>query len=271
MSKNLEQLENGTPTDKIISLRSIFKTKSTVQPALDPATNWYAGVERMSADDKKGKHYFVEPETTKLVLEDGITFNLDNIVDKLNWDWVKLLPQVESSFEAAQQNPSAAFYVYIEGKEALKRNTFKDSQFKAEKYVRDDSPVNYEDRCLLLGYDMANEHPESLRDFLTDMARRSPIKVIQLYESKSISIKLLFLKARKKGIIISDKNVLQYGNIALGINENSALAFLMDKDNKEILELLNKDIYPELYAKNFKTSKVEAAQAEMAAEPAAED
>jgi hypothetical protein len=264
MEKTLSQLENGTPTDQVITLRSITKTKSTVQPAYDPAINWYAGVERLAPDDKRDKKYYVEPEVTKLTLEDGISFDMNNLVDKLNWEWVKHLPQVAHSFEEAQTSPTAAFYVYIEGKEALKRNSHKDLQFKAEKYVREDSPVNYEDRALLLGFDMSGENPESLKDFLTDMARRTPLKVIQLYESKSISINLLFLKARKKGIIVNDKNVLQYGNIALGINENAALAFLMDKENREILDMLNREVNPELYTRPVsKTSKVEAALAEI--------
>jgi hypothetical protein len=260
MDKNLNQLENGTPLDKIIVLKCVYKTKSTVEPAFDPNINWYAGVKRLSEDDKKNYKYYIEPGETRITLEDGIEFDLSNEVDKINWEWVKQLPQVADSFEAAQKTPSAEFYVHMEGREARKRNNQKDFQFKAENYVRSDSPVNYEDRALLLGFDMSGEHPESLRDFLTDMARKSPLDIIQLYESKSISIKLLFLKSKKKGVITKDKNIFQYGDIVLGINEKAALAFLMDKDNKEVLELLNKQMNPELYARKKKETNKEVSE-----------
>lgn len=50
----LEQFENGTSSDKVIVIKSIYKSgKHTVQPAVNPATGWYAGVERLSDEEKK--------------------------------------------------------------------------------------------------------------------------------------------------------------------------------------------------------------------------
>ena len=51
---NIEQLENGTPADRIIRLKSVYKTgKTTVQPVRDSITNWYKGVPRLSEEEKR--------------------------------------------------------------------------------------------------------------------------------------------------------------------------------------------------------------------------
>ena len=74
--KSLEQLEQGTPTDKVIRLKSVYKIgKTTMQPVAD-GHGWYKGIPRLSEDDKKALKYWAEP-TSKFTIKDGTTFDLN--------------------------------------------------------------------------------------------------------------------------------------------------------------------------------------------------
>lgn len=266
---NLEQKENGTPTAKIITLRGVYKTKRTVQPAFDPATGWYAGVERISEDAKKDLTYYITVgETgdkarlnTSLTLEDGMTFDLSKEVDAINWNWVKHLPAVSHSFEDAQKSKLAEFYVLIEGREAQKKNKEISLRHKAVQLVLEDSPVNYENRALLLGHDMKGENPEIVKEFLLEMAdtKKSCARVIEIYTSNSLNIQLLYLKAKQKNIITSTPNgAVKYGSQILGMSDEGAIVFLQSKENREVVTLLEKEVSPEYFEeKDVERAKID--------------
>ena len=58
----------------------------------------------------------------------------------------------------------------------------------------------------LLGKDMSNQSDADVTDFLIRVAEKDPDKIINIYNDESMSIRLLFIHAKKKGIIrIKDK------------------------------------------------------------------
>lgn len=254
----LEQKENGAPSSQIITLRGIFKTKHTVEPAFDSSIGWYAGVKRISDDAKKDLTYYVTVgetgdkarNNTSLVLEDGMQFDLSKEVDAINWEWVKHTKEVAHSFEEAQKSKVARFYVLIEGREAKEKNASVSLRHKAVSYILNDSPVNYENRALLLGHDMKGENPEVVKEFLLEKAddKKGCIEVINIYESKSLNIQLLYLKAKQKGIIDATPNgAIKYGPNVLGMSDEAAISFLQDRDNREVLSLLEKAVNPDYF------------------------
>lgn len=255
---NLEQLENGTPNDKIITLRGIFKTKHKIQPAFDPKSGWYAGVTRVSEDDKKGlKYYITVGETgdkarnnTSIQLYDGYEFDLNNEIDQINWEWVKRCKEVAESFEDAQKSKIARFYVVIEGRESVKKNNAVALRHKAISLVLEDSPVNYENRALLLGFDMKGEPIETVKQFLLEQAddKKTSAKVIEVYTSKALNIQLLYLKAKQKNIVTTTANgAIKFGVQVIGMSDESSIVFLQDKGNKEVLNLLEREVNPEYF------------------------
>lgn len=191
----VDQLANGTSTDKVITLKSVYKNgKHTVQPAYDPSISWFAGVDRISEDEKKNLEYFVTVSNdpakahlnTKLVLKDGMEFDLANsTVDRINWAWVRHLPCIAMSFEEAQRG-KALFYVHIEGREAEKDNKKTELAFEALKHVMEDPTTNYENRALLLGQDMTGETPANVKKFLLEQCKKNPEKVLSVYRSKTM-------------------------------------------------------------------------------------
>jgi len=231
-----------TITKDIITLKSVFKNgKYTVQPARDKTKNWYHGVPRLSEDQKRNLEYWAEPNS-KLVLEDNFKFDLNDPIAEANWEWVKHLPCVAMSFEECQKTPSAQFYVFIAGREAVKTNQIHDIKFKAIKYIMEDSPVNYENRALMLDNDLVGESPEEIKNVLLGIAERQPLRVIAAYEAKNSHIKLLYLKAKEKNIIELKDGVVLFGSHILGVNQEGALAFLQTKEHEQILKLLEKEV-----------------------------
>jgi hypothetical protein len=261
MNKNkfaeIDQLENGTNSDKVIELRSVYKQgKHTVQPAWDKRSNWWAGVERLSDEDKKGrKHYITVADkrddgsnNSRFVLENGVTFDLNEPQDKITWAWVKHLPMVAPSFAAAQSS-KAVFYVHIEGREADLSNAFSDLVYQAMKYVMEDPTTNYENRALLLGHDMEGQAPSVVKQFLMDTAKKNPEKIMHIFRSKTMKMDLLYVSAKRLGLITEDHESgnIKYGRQVIGTTEKGAIAFL--RENSDLLDLLEREVKPEYFAK----------------------
>lgn len=253
----IDQLANGTSSNKVIEIKSIYKSgKHTVQPAFDPKTGWYAGVERLSDEQKKTRQYYVNVgltkeearHNTKIVLKSGDSFDLNNPIDAINWEWLKHLPCIAMSYEEAQQG-KALFYVHIEGREAELANTRTEGWLEAMNLVNDDPSTNYVNRALLLGFDMEGEETASIKEFLFATAKESPKKIFRIYRDKSMQIYLLFAKAKKAGHIVKDEvnGVFRYGSNILGVSEEASIAFLQQEEG--ILELLERDTKPEYFTK----------------------
>ena len=259
MNKSLEQLENGTTSDKIIVLKSIFKQgRLTLQPVFDPKTRWYMGVDRLSEEDKKGLTYWVEP-TSKIRLEEGTEFNLNDDIDNLNWRWVKHSPRIAESFEAAQRSKVALFYVHVEEQEAEASVKTSSILYTALKYVMEDDPVNYMDRVRLLGVDMKGSSPMVVKDYLLAEAKREPNNVINAYTSNTVSLQLLFYKGLDAAIIKSDNGVYKYGTQILGVSIEASVAFMQAPGNSTLVEQLELEVNPEVASKEVHEKVTETA------------
>lgn len=257
--KTLEQLEHGTPSDKLIRLKSVFKTgKTIVQPVTD-GHGWYRGVPRLSEDDKKALIHWAEPES-KFILKDGTTFDLNDEVQQITWEWVKHCPCIADTYEECQFTPGAEFYIYLENKEAEKNVSRKELKVKALNLVMDDNSVNYGLRAKLLGVSMDGEEAIVIKEFLMDEAEKAPKKVIGIYESHDVSLRILLMKAKEKKIVTIDQSgIYRYGNNVLGMTENSAINWLQDRGNKHLIEVLEKEVSPEYFTKEEeKPSKTSA-------------
>ena len=264
----IDQLQNGTNSNKIIEIRSIYKDgKHTVQPAFDPKTGWYAGVERLSDEDKKKRKYYVTVgeikenarNNTKITLENGFIFDLNDPVDAVNWEWVKHLPCLAMSFAEAQSG-KALFYVHIEGREAEETNKRTELKFEAMRLVMEDPSTNYENRALLLGLDMEGEEPSVIKEFLLDVANKTPEKIHRIYRDKTMKIYLLFAKARKANFITFDEanGVFRYGSTILGVTDDSSIAYL--QQNEDILDLLERDVNPDYFQRQEEKGKLTPAE-----------
>jgi len=254
MINSLEQLENGTVTDKIIEIKSIYKNgKTTVQPVKDPLSGWYKGVSRLSENDKRDLRFWAEPET-KFILKEGVVLDLNKEEHRVIWEWVKFQPCLAMSYEECQMRPLAEFYVHLQHKEALKSISRKKLKYQAMKYITEDNSSNYPLRVKLLGINMDGEDPSVIENFLLDRAELDPEKVIRLYNDKFLSLRMLLMEAvAKRKIIIEPSGAYRYGNMFLGMTEESALEWLNNPENKSVARLLEEDVNPEYFKVNEPT------------------
>ena len=256
LNPSLEQLENGTPSDRIIRLKSVYKLgKTTVQPVSD-GLGWYRGIPRLSEEDKRKLKHWAEPET-KFVIKDGVTFDLNIESQRITWDWVKHCPCIAMTEEECQFTPGAEYFIYVENEEAAKNVAKKEKKYEAVNCVMNDSPVNYHLRSILLGTDMGTESPVVIKDYLLDIAESAPEKILDIYKSHDLSLRLLLLKAMKNMIVIRDEaGVYRYGNTVLGMSESSAVAWMQDIENKNVVAMLEKEVNPDYFADDEPKKKV---------------
>lgn len=256
---SISQKENGVVSDKIIELKNPNKTKHTVQPAFDPSTRWYAGIPRMADSEKSGTGFFTD-EKSRITLYDGITFDLTKDADQKNWEWLKHLKEIAPDFETYRKSPTATFYVFMEGRESEENNKKSAKTLEAQNLVWEDSPTNYEDRALLLGADMTGEKPAVIKEYLIEMAKdyKTAGKVIEVYKSNSLSLQLLYLKAKRKGVITEMDGIIKYGLQILGTSDLAAIACLQEPSNKGMVDLIDQETNPEYYSEKIERDKKEA-------------
>lgn len=241
----LEQRMEGTPEQKIITLRSVYtkEQKLTLQPVSD-GRGWYKGLERLSEEDKRKLDYYAEP-TSKVIITDGYEFDLNQKQDVVDWNWVQHSPRIAKDQETALSSGTALFYVHIEEREekiTLDRNRI---MHKAKTLVFNDSPSNYINRARLLGSDMKNHNPITVENFLVKMcdSLEGAKKIIEAYENPHLGIKLMYYKALDSNIITKDAHSLvKYHTTVLGMGDEGAIAYLISPSNKEILSSIEQEL-----------------------------
>lgn len=268
-----------SPAENIIILRSVYGKvgmKYYIQPSKNPKTGRYPDCvktvnsvgDMILTDEERnsGKIYIKETET--FVIEDGKTFNLDEPYDAAVWEAIKNCIYIAQSRDATDdkgvnlfdgpgvkgtlrpRQGIAEIYVERPGYEAQKRVSKKKKIHDAGTYILDD-PRGAEGRvqmARLLGKHMRNISDADVTDYLLSIAEKDPDRIINLYTGDDIHLRLLFMDARDKHVIIVKQKLYMYGDsVCLGATDDAAIAWLKDPRNRKVLELIKKDTYPDLY------------------------
>ena len=102
---------------------------------------------------------------------------------------------------------------------------------------------------------MKNIPDSEVTNFLLEIAKESPQKIIDLYTGTDTSLRLLLIEAKERNVIIVKNKVYTYGdNVVLGTTDDAVIAFLSSPKNAKLLELITRDTYPEMEPKK-KTTK----------------
>ena len=213
-----------------------------------------------------GKYYIKENET--FVFEDGKTFNLDDPIDKAQWEAIKNCPLIAPDRYAKDKNGNllidgtmgwknvrprygiAELYIEKPGYEAVRKVNKKRKIHNACSYILDD-PKGVDGRVLmarLLGKHTTNVPDADVTDYLLTIAEKDPDKIINLYTGADINLRLLFIEAKDKHVIrLKNKLFIYADNIVLGATDDAVITWMKDAKNKKVLELIKKDTYPDLY------------------------
>ena len=275
--------------DNIIVLRNIYDKitdmKYFIQPCRDKVTGQYPRCikrvknlsdpnSEMIMSDKERDDYSEGrvaffPENHIFVVQNGKTYNLDNMWEAAEWEAIKNCPLIVPDRNARDKqgnllidgpiskpnkptrNGVAELYIDRPGLDTQRRVSKKQLIHKAESYIYDDvrGADGQRNMARILGKDMSNQPIADVIDFLTRIAEKDPNKIINLYTGGDIALRLLFIEAKEKHVIYLKNKLYLYGdNIVLGATDDAALAWMKDPKNLQVLELIKKDTYPEYMA-----------------------
>lgn len=277
--KNSDLNKEGELTKEVIVLRSVYGKvgqKYFIQPVKDPITGQFpscvkrvnsSGDMIMSDAERNSGEYFI-PENKVYIIEPGKTFDLSKEHDRKDWEAIKNCPYIAMDRDAKDENGNslidgtmgwtslnprygqAELYVDRPGEEAQKRVSKKDKYRKALNFIYDD-PKGAAGRLLaarLLGKNMTGVMDNDVSDYLISVAESDPDKIITIYTGSDTSLRLLLIEARdKKVIYFKNKLYIYADDIVLGATEDAVLTWMRDPKNKKTLDLIRKDVYPDLY------------------------
>jgi len=244
------QMEQGTPEDKIIIIKSLFskEAKLKLQPTKNMQNGRYQGIETNLSEMEKMKRGYTPEISSTIIIKDGLTFDLNDPQDAADWEWVKHSKHIAEDFDAAQSTGlgEAWFYVYRPGAESKKKLDNMEAELELLNKISKDTPTNLYNRVRLLGMDMTGQPLSDVKEYLMtaakDKHRRKSIE--DLYTGSDISLKLMLYHGLDKGVINYDGFAYTYGNIMLGTTEDLALAYLANHLNVSIVKEIEDRIYP---------------------------
>lgn len=252
-----------------------------VQPCKNPKTGEYPDCVKkvdsngnMILSEKElndpNRIYFIK-ETDVFDIVDGTTFDLDNVRDRFVWEAIKNCPFIAPDYYAKDDKGNslingtsvfnnyaprygvAELYVVKPGVDANRRVSRKKLIHDAETYIYSDER-GAEGRVLkarLLGHNMNNMPDADVTDYLIQVAEKDPNKIINLYTGGDTAVRLLFIEARDKHVILYKNKLYTYAdNVVLGASDEAAILFLKDPKNANVYKLIKQDTYPELIGKD---------------------
>ena len=280
MAKKVNDVQNGDLKSNIVVLRSVFGKvgqKYYIQPQRDSRGRYADCVRRVNSQgdiiltpdeiekESTGLAAYI-PETALFVIEDGKTFNLDDVYEKAVWESIKncelIAPArfakndkgeylIDGTVDPRSKRPrygTAELYVDRPGFEAQRRVTRRKLLLEASNYIMHDEP-GYEGRLIVakvLGRDMSNQPNADVEDYLLSIAEKTPEKIINCYTGGDIQVRMFFIEAREKGVIVKKDGLYVYGEdgkVALGATDSAAIEWMKSSKNQKILAQIRKDTY----------------------------
>lgn len=254
-----------------------------VQPCVDPETSEYADCVKkvdsngdmiLSEKEKNdpNRAYFIK-ETDTFEITDGTTFDLANVRQRFIWEAIQHCPLIAPDYFAKDRNGNslingtpgdytlkdylnnnprrfgvAELYIERPGVEASRRVSRKKLKHDAESYIYNDErgPEGRVLRARLLGHKMDGMADADVTDYLLQVADRDPEKIISIYTGGDSAIRLLFLEAKDKHVILYKNKLFMYADVVLGATDDAAVLFLKDPKNANVCKLIKQDTFPEL-------------------------
>jgi hypothetical protein len=284
MAKSVKEVQDGDIKSNVVILKSVFGKvgqKYFIQPQRDKYGKFPDCVKRVnSAGDiiltdeelkaeSRGEKAYIK-ENAVFVIEDGKTFNLDDVYDAAVWESIKncsmIAPDrfaknekgeylIDGTTNSNTKNPrygAAELYVYRPGMEAQRRVSRKKLYINACNYIMNDER-GYEGRLLVarvLGRNMKNMPNADVEDFLLSVADKTPEKIISCYTEGDMKLRILFIEAREKNVIYKKDGLYLYGEdgkVILGATDDAAIEWMKTSKNAKTLALIRKDTYPEMF------------------------
>ena len=284
MAKKINEVQNGDLKSNIVVLRSVFGKvgqKYFIQPQRDSRGRYASCVKRVDAHgdivltpeelamESRGEAVFIK-EDEVFIIEDGKTFNLNDVHDAAVWAAIKDCPLIapdrfaknnkgeyliDGTVDPKAKNPrygAAELYIDYPGMEAQRRVTRRKLIVDASNYIMNDDR-GYEGRLLVarvLGRDMKNQPNADVEDYLLSIAEKTPEKIIDCYTGGDMQLRMFFIDAKEKGVIVKKNGLYLYGeNVTLGATDSAVIEWMKQSKNAKTMTLMRQDTYPEMFNK----------------------
>ena len=283
-NKKVNDTQNGDVRSNIVVLRSVFGKvgqKYYIQPQKDSRGRYADCVRRVNSEgdiiltpaeiekESKGLAAYI-PVDKLFVIEDGKTFNLDDVYEAAEWEAIKncdlIAPDrfaknengdylIDGTIDPKSKRPrygTAELYVDRPGFESQRRVTRKKLIVEASNYIMNDER-GYEGRLLtarVLGRDMRNQPNADVEDYLLSIAEKTPEKIIDCYTGGDMKLRILFIEARENGVLTKKQGVYVYGEdgkVILGATDDAVIEWMKSSKNAKTLALIRKDTYPDMF------------------------
>lgn len=284
-NKKVNEVQDGDLKSNIVVLRSVFGKvgqKYYIQPQRDARGRYADCVRRVNSEgdiiltpeelekESKGLAAYI-PIDKLFVIEDGKTFNLDDVYERAEWEAIKNCDLIAPDRFAKNENGdylidgtvdptrskkprygTAELYVDRPGFDSQRRVTRRKLIVEASTYIMDDSR-GYEGRLLVakvLGRDMRNQPNADVEDYLLSIAEKTPEKIIDCYTSGDMKLRMLFIDAREKGVIFKKNGLYLYGEdgkVIVGATDDAAIEWMKASKNAKTVALIRKDTYPDMF------------------------
>lgn len=212
------------------------------------------------------RDYFIA-EDADIIITDGTQFDLSDPYQRNLWRCIENSDQIAPTRDARDKNGNlfidgnktrygmAEFYVDIPGEESERSVSKKQKITKAWTYIGEDSKNGRLTKCKILGKHMNNAPDSDVEDYLYQRAEKNPDEIIELYTSGDMSLKLLLIDAKERGIILKKDGMFVYADTLLGATDDAVIIFFKTPANKRILDQIKFEVYPE-YAPVSKLEEV---------------
>lgn len=265
-----------------IVLRNVLKIpKCKMNPSIDPRTGRYP--DHVRRVDSNGDMIFkdgdlkpktgpndLEPISELMIVElyDGKEFDLNDIHDRSVWEAIKYSPLIAE--DRWQKDPSGKYVIdgdsnrygsgefYIERPvlESQLSNNKMQLVHNAQAFLFQDSREGLYIKARLVGANMSLFPYDEVLDFMLKEAAKQPNKIIDLYTGPDLRFRVLLATAIDKGILKEKAGVIFYNNITLGMSEDSAILFLKQEANKDLLNSVEFETFPENYKRDTKKEEI---------------
>lgn len=283
-SKKVNEVQDGDLKSNIVVLRSVFGKvgqKYYIQPQRDSRGRYPDCVKRVNSEgdiiltpeelekESKGLAAYI-PIDKLFIIEDGKTFNLDDVYERAEWEAIKncdlIAPDrfaknengdylIDGTVDPKSKKPrygTAELYVDRPGLDSQRRVTRRKLIVQASNYIMNDER-GYEGRLVVarvLGRDMKNQPNADVEDYLLSIAEKTPEKIIDCYTGGDMKLRILFIEAREKGVIFKKNGLYLYGedgNVILGATDDAAIEWMKVAKNSKTVALIRKDTYPDMF------------------------
>jgi hypothetical protein len=284
MAKKTNEVQNGDLKSNIIVLRCVYgkgtNQKYYIQPTKNELGRYPSCVKRVDAhgdivltpeelqQEVAGTAYFVKENQT-FVITDGKTFDLTDVKDAAEWEAIKhcefIAPDryakdskgnylIDGTVDPKSTKPRygvAELYVDRPGYDSQRRVSRRKLIVDASNYILNDER-GYDGRLAVarvLGRNMKNQPNADIEDYLLSIAEKTPEKIIDCYTGGDLKLRIFFIEARERGVIVKKNGVYIYGdNTILGATDTAVIEWMKSPKNSKTLALIRQDTYPDMFA-----------------------